>query len=487
MEQFSLRYIYDIPLKEVQNTLNFYRLPHVTDIVDRLNLMIFYAKINKIKAKDLELINNPRFKEMYLKTPDQPNKIEKIRRALESVFDQYIEEIKDIVSKYEYNHISISIEVKSSYLIVNAITGGLNEEYLRSLHVNPEQNISFTVVKDDNFKIKDVINAGLITYTFNRLENASLTKLIESSMDWILNPGKRCPNCDVTHVIDTMIPTICNKDNCLFIPPKISLINAFKVNPDMTDLLIALFYTACDLAPLTRIIDPYPDNLGLSRQQWVKVIDNLPSVENINKYINSNIGMSEEQFETYLLNFDKDIPYLIRWLYATNKIRFVPKKPYGPVCACKFVFEIFTDKPERQANFDILKSQHGSVLGYHGSDIYNYHSLLRNSLKNYSGTSQQAYGQVYGPGIYISPDGNVPFHYIGNKNISWVKSKFFNTRIILLTEVINDNLKIHGSNYAYVISDENHVRIRFLCLLDKQIQLPKNLAGVRGSIEETIN
>jgi hypothetical protein len=58
---------------------------------------------------------------------------------------------------------------------------------------------------------------------------------------------------------------------------------------------------------------------------------------------------------------------------------------------------------EGERYFNNLKKKHGSVFGFHGSSIENWHSILRNGIKNMSGTAGQLNGAAYGNGVYISP------------------------------------------------------------------------------------
>lgn len=53
---------------------------------------------------------------------------------------------------------------------------------------------------------------------------------------------------------------------------------------------------------------------------------------------------------------------------------------------------------------------------FHGSPFHNWHSIIRNGLKNYSGTNKMTTGAVWGPGIYFSDDLSVSFEYAGGRS-----------------------------------------------------------------------
>ncbi len=48
-----------------------------------------------------------------------------------------------------------------------------------------------------------------------------------------------------------------------------------------------------------------------------------------------------------------------------------------------------------------------------GSNIENWHSIMRIGLINASGTKHQMHGAAYGNGIYLSPHASVSFGYSG--------------------------------------------------------------------------
>ena len=56
----------------------------------------------------------------------------------------------------------------------------------------------------------------------------------------------------------------------------------------------------------------------------------------------------------------------------------------------------------RQQRWDAAASEHGTRVVYHGSAVENFHSIINNGLKNYSGTERQTTGAVFGNGIYLS-------------------------------------------------------------------------------------
>jgi ubiquitin-protein ligase len=61
---------------------------------------------------------------------------------------------------------------------------------------------------------------------------------------------------------------------------------------------------------------------------------------------------------------------------------------------------------------------------FHGSPFHNWHSIIRNGLKNYSGTNKMTTGQVWGPGIYFSDDLSSSFGYASSTTGKYIIGVF---------------------------------------------------------------
>jgi len=66
-----------------------------------------------------------------------------------------------------------------------------------------------------------------------------------------------------------------------------------------------------------------------------------------------------------------------------------------------------------EAAFQVLKSKHGTEFCFHGSQTANWHCILRQGLKNASGTKLMTAGQAHGPGIYLARDSATSASYSG--------------------------------------------------------------------------
>ena len=85
-------------------------------------------------------------------------------------------------------------------------------------------------------------------------------------------------------------------------------------------------------------------------------------------------------------------------------------------------FLLMSSPPAKERAFREAKTKHGSTFAFHGSQVENWHSIMRKGLVNASGTKFQVNGAAYGKGIYLSPMASTSFNYSGARSRVSVKS-----------------------------------------------------------------
>ena len=114
-----------------------------------------------------------------------------------------------------------------------------------------------------------------------------------------------------------------------------------------------------------------------------------------------------------------------------------------PGMATEYQFRLCTDSPSKEATFSQLKEMHGSQYFFHGSSFYNWHSILREGLKDMTRIGSASNGVCYSAGIYLAKSSAVSAgycHYRQNSAIpAYADSRFGKSpRCLALCEVIND-------------------------------------------------
>ena len=330
-------------------------------------------------------------------------------------------------------------------------------------------------VKIENKKVYSVINGGKLKTQIMKIEGKSIKDIIDQIVSLLMNPGKYCPACGKEHEIESVQPTICNDEFCNYVSSEmgvfVNLWNIFKNQAEVIDLLWTLFYSSI-FGPYSQRTDPYPARFNNDIESLKLVLNDMPPIDEIREEMEIiedkyPVTMYESQLIEYLNNINENIIYLIKWLFGTMRAVLVYHSEYNDsddkYNSCKQVFRIIADTPERMLKFNELEEQFGTIEGYHGSDGFNWHNILRHQLRNMSGTCGQLHGDMYGKGIYLSPRRDVAISF-ARKGIIWDKSKFYGLSIYIGAEIINRKDIKTIRDYCYVIPNENDVQIRYLCL-----------------------
>ena len=89
---------------------------------------------------------------------------------------------------------------------------------------------------------------------------------------------------------------------------------------------------------------------------------------------------------------------------------------------------------------------------FHGSPIGNWHSILRNGIKNMSGTRFMSTGQAHGPGVYASNQLSIAYGYGGHGK----------THCVAVIELLVDPAQFKKAEGIYVIPDDKLLFPRYL-------------------------
>ena len=129
------------------------------------------------------------------------------------------------------------------------------------------------------------------------------------------------------------------------------------------------------------------------------------------------------------------------------------------------------------------KEKYGSAFAFHGSHIGNWHSIVRKGLINASGTDLMSNGAICGKGIYLSTESDICAAYSSlmerKQNLTQKRSedsRFVhydsnNLYCLALCEVVQSPaLRKLEQDRMWIVSDADHVAVRFLFLWEKGIQ-----------------
>ena len=116
----------------------------------------------------------------------------------------------------------------------------------------------------------------------------------------------------------------------------------------------------------------------------------------------------------------------------------------------------------KEDRFDEVKNSQGSCFAWHGSPLYNWHSILRTGLQGMSGTKYAVHGASLGNGIYVSPDMKKAMYYA---------PVFEGYRAVALLEVLKGdqaNRITNSEDNIYLVPNPSLLRIRYVLLFEHE-------------------
>ena len=188
--------------------------------------------------------------------------------------------------------------------------------------------------------------------------------------------------------------------------------------------------------------------------------------ENFNSLI-SVIDKAKDDYAIYEIIGEYDY-YFLKFIIMTNvtdlksDTLFQESKNIFEKKVVKNVFEshdIMTLKtrhhPTSEERFNV---SHPKYV-FHGSTLSNWYSIIRNGLKNHSGTGLMAHGAAHGNGIYFADNAQTSFGYAADKYCA------SGLNVVGVFQVINDDKYSKGGG-IYVVPNENDVLMRYAIILN---------------------
>ncbi len=274
-------------------------------------------------------------------------------------------------------------------------------------------------------------------------------KLHKTLLKFFNNILDHCPKCYEKHKFITPLRKLisCTKDFCLFQMEETSLnhicwYNWLKNERDIVEVELLMFLAAANFVGRD-VLEPFPsfmlkdleshDISGRGRVGALQTLKQAPELMKTKKLddISTNTkhlinGLREhsssiDKYEQYILENEGN-PILafklFNYIYATQRMTFKvidSLKHFQDVIQ----FEVF-QTPERELIFqDRMKEHNGkSHIGFHGSNVGNWYSILRNHFKVMSNTGYMSAGAAYGKGVYTAQNSATSSYYARQESIN---------------------------------------------------------------------
>ncbi|OHT07174.1 UBA/TS-N domain containing protein [Tritrichomonas foetus] len=246
-----------------------------------------------------------------------------------------------------------------------------------------------------------------ITNNINFSECASfrdcpLMYLVLEIADCFLDLQDHCSICRCPST-PGLKPSICNKELCNFRFSEIgigtSVIQEIRRDPLVADLILSMFSAAIKTPYLT------PSPPGYTDPQIEKICATMPQMAQLASSCQSDQDLTHQ--------IGSDAVQLLRWVLLSNRshLIYLPPQLSLPQFKSSKQFMALISSPESENAFQELKEKYGSIYLWHGSNGERWHSIVRNGLKNATGTKLQANGSALGEGIYFARDSKTSWGY----------------------------------------------------------------------------
>lgn len=338
-------------------------------------------------------------------------------------------------------------------------------------------------VAEDIEEEQDAASSFGAVLTDGSTGSSFLIYVIQLTKQLLEDSAKYCPICNNPHPLELFKPIVCGNELCKFQFSNMGLGVNFEAelihSPQAVDLLISLTSKAIR----GNHFDPFPHEV--SRQvggatialktadDVAKVLAKCPSVDDM-------VALAEVGALRATLAEAHPLLYLLlRWIITSSRAHLHFLKPDDQIAMMhtQNQFHLKSTPPEKEQKFYAAKKKYGSFFAWHGSPDYNWHSILRNGLRNYSSTKHQINGAAYGPGVYMAVDSGTSTGYsrAGDTNPAWPHSRYSADTIVLaLCEVIDEGSALctgnvhrphcfhsHSAPY-YRIEKDEYITTRYL-------------------------
>lgn len=307
--------------------------------------------------------------------------------------------------------------------------------------------------------------------------------VMEKAIEAIKSSPQLCMICGQQLPYAGLKPTVCDSPLCVFSHEEyglgVDLESVIKESPEVVDLAITMTYAAAK-ANKTRYdpFEPFPMGLQATLKDGSKatfltpdnkrnhekvreVLEKIPSLTILTSWIDK--GILKDSCD----ELDPLLYPLLRWILASNRSHLKKLDPEEQITGMQtnHQYVMLSSPPAREKQFQELKSLYGSVYAFHGSALGNWHSIMRQGLKNMSGTPAMVNGAAYGNGVYLAPDSGTSFGYMRYES-GWKNSMFKSSDLgcMAICEIIKHPCLSGQPKPYYVVANESLLATRYFML-----------------------
>lgn len=217
-----------------------------------------------------------------------------------------------------------------------------------------------------------------------------------------------------------------------------------------------------------------------------KVLDSLPSVMDMQKYL---ISSHPSELSRWVERISPAALSLLRWIIASNRACIMQvdggarsnktdadgqahavssaehERLYGMKDYVQFRFAMGAPDKEQRFLSSVRKTTQRLILPYptmfawHGSPLANWHMIIREGLH----FKNADHGRAYGHGVYHARDAHTSLGYTGrSQDVPWSNSVLRVTKAVALNELVNVPEEYVSASPYYVVGQLDWIQTRYL-------------------------
>lgn len=342
-------------------------------------------------------------------------------------------------------HLTLDTDIQSINYYVNLIC---NPKAMRDYSISPVINDKYTY---DTTILELLFNYKSLDTIIKKLYEHTVSLIPENDIKYIF---KYIPNSDKQYYTPITNFYVSNKKLFSLI---IDMLENIISHPKANDY----YYPRPEYV---RCIKNLYIEYGNNKTSIEQVITNLRTIESV--FFNLDEVLIDDN--KYKFGIETEIFELNRFAYHILLISTIEFNKYylqefkvPSVSDNITIYKVEYNDRKTSQKFDTLLDKEQSNIGWHGSNILNWYSILYNGLvagSKKAGTV--ANGSAYGEGIYISNTLNYSITYSNNRFAG--KSKHQPNIILGLFQLDGGLDKYKKANQIYVVPDSNLLCMRYL-------------------------
>lgn len=266
------------------------------------------------------------------------------------------------------------------------------------------------------------------------ISNSDLDNLVTKLVDIMEHITTRCMMCDSDLEIESVIPTICNKELCIFQYTQLGI-------------GISLEYFTNNYREVSNfLLELYKETISVNVGNFMTDIPGF-----VSKY-NDILGYIQIDNKFDINKYDFEIRCCLQWIITINRCQ-ISYEPDNNTIPGVEQFSVISMPVEKEKVFQSNAKKYGTKLLFHGSPLHCWSSIIKNGLKNMSGTRYMVNGKAYGDGVYFSDDMQYALGYCGRRDNT-------KNKCIAMCEIV-DRYKT-SSPRIYVVTREEDIKIKYL-------------------------